>query len=282
MSNDQPSSVNAVDQKKGLWSWIFRRPKEKKEEPPFFSFENLSSLAMIGVVVFAVRWSFFSPYHVPTPSMEPVIKVGDRLVVSKLSYDFKIPFTDIMLFETGEVARGDIIVFRYPRDLDTDYVKRVIGLPGDKIKLVNDVLYINDQVQERINFEHDRSIMEDISEPQNLRALFKENLFGKKHWVMTFLPNARSPLNANWPIGGGTYVVPEDSVFVMGDNRDNSLDSRFWGKVPRSYIRGKAKFVLWSFHWPEGGSANFRFSRFGHMLDGDTVDDTSAAADTKE
>lgn len=259
-------------EKSGILQKIFGKSKEKevREEPPFFSFENLSSLAVIAVVVFAFRWSFYSPYHVPTPSMEPVIKVGDRLVVSKLSYDLKIPFTDISIYKTGEIKRGDIIVFRYPKDIDTDYVKRVVGLPGDKIKLINDNLYINGEPQGRVNYQHQRRILDDISEPKELRNLFMENLAGRQHWVMTYLPNARSSLMSNWPIGGAAYEVPKDSVFVMGDNRDNSLDSRFWGSVPLGHVRGQAKFVLWSFYWPESGSWFFRFSRFGHFLDGDT------------
>ena len=142
---------------------------EKQEEPGFFSYENLSSLLVLVVVVLAIRWTIASPYYVPTASMEPTIKVGDRLLAFKLAYSFKIPFLNTSLFEWGSPEKGDIIVFRYPRDPSIDYVKRVVGVAGDKIKIVDDVLYVNGVAQDRADYNHDREVLEDIEDHKELK-----------------------------------------------------------------------------------------------------------------
>lgn len=239
---------------------------ETKKSPSFWSPENLRSIAILIFAILCFRWSIASPYHVPTASMEPTIKVGDRLLAWKLSYNLKVPFTDIVVAEWGKPKRGDIIVFRYPKDPDIDYVKRVVGIPGDRIKYADDVLYINDVEQSRVLAESDRTILNDIRDNKDIKVLYKEKLDGTEHYVMQNTPNVRSFLSGNWP-ATGEYVVPEDSVFVSGDNRDNSTDSRVWGQVPLSYVRGKALFVIWSMYGSDDSALpSFRFDRFGHWL----------------
>jgi signal peptidase I len=201
--------------------------------------------------------------------MEPTIKVGDRLLAFKLSYDLKVPFTDISLLSWGTPQRGDIIVFKYPQNTDIDYVKRVVGLPGDHIKVENNILYINGKAQERVDANNDRKILDDITNNPDQKDLFRENLGGLEHWVMQ--DRGTSPyydIGRKFPADGEDKVVPENALFVMGDNRDNSTDSRSWGFVPYTYVRGKALFVLWSWYsedsetyWP-----TIRFNRFGHWL----------------
>ncbi|MBF0443048.1 MAG: signal peptidase I [Oligoflexales bacterium] len=238
----------------------------EKKTPSFWSPENLRSIGILILIILCFRWSVASPYHVPTASMEPTIKVGDRLLAFKLSYNFKIPFTDVVVWEWAKPKRGDIIVFKYPKDPSIDYVKRVVGIAGDKIKFVDDILYINDVPQPLTKHDFDRSILTDINDTKEIKLLFKEKLDGVEHWVMQNEPAVKNFLSPNWP-PSGAYEVPEDSVFVSGDNRDNSTDSRVWGKVPMSYIRGKAIFVIWSMYdTPESTVPSFRFDRFGHFL----------------
>jgi signal peptidase I len=241
----------------------------KKEKPAFFSMENLKSFGALILVVLAIRWSVASPYYVPTSSMEPTIKVGDRLLAWKLAYEFKIPFTDTAILSWGTPKRGDIIVFKYPGDPDIDYVKRVVAVGGDQVQIMDDILYINGKAQSRVDHNGDRSILDDIVDEKDYKLVYKENLEGKEHWVLQNKPEFRRAMRAWWPdVDGKPAVVPEGSVFCIGDNRDNSSDSRVWGEVPLSYVRGKALFVVWSIWTPKNEFfPRLRFERFGKWLD---------------
>jgi signal peptidase I len=242
--------------------------EDKKQSPGFWSPENLRQLAIFLVLILAFRWSVASPYQVPTASMEPTIKVGDRLLAYKLAYDLKIPFTDYTLVSWASPARGDIIVFKYPKEPDIDYVKRIVGLPGDKIRVENNILYINGVAQERTDHENDRSILADIHDNADIKTLSVEKLGDLDHWVIQDKGNsALFSLSMKYPADGGEYTVPANSYFCMGDNRDNSTDSRSWGQVPREYVRGKALFVMWSAFTPdEDFWPSIRWNRFGHGL----------------
>ncbi len=240
---------------------------KNSKKPGFFSPENLKSLFFLVLLVLCFRWSIASPYHVPTASMEPTIKVGDRLLAFKLSYGFKIPFTDYSLIEWSKPHRGDIIVFKYPKNTSIDYVKRVIGLPGDHVKVISNTLYINGEKQEISDHNSNRNILTDIQDNPEGKNLFREKLFEVDHWVILDKSNPMQIFKPRYP-SEGEFVVPEDSYFVMGDNRDNSTDSRSWGVVHKSYIRGKALFVIWSMFSPDDQDLmpDVRFDRFGHWL----------------
>ena len=256
---------------------------EGKISPPgFFSFENLRTLGVLIIAIFALRWSVASPYHVPTASMEPTIKVGDRLLAWKLAYNFKLPFSNYVAGSWGEPKRGDIIVFKYPGDPDVDYVKRVVGIAGDEIQIIDDILHINGKPQVRFDHNQDRSILTDIDDNRDIKQLFRETLTGHEHWVLQNIPGVRRFTRATWPPSGDPpYKVPAGNVFCIGDNRDNSTDSRVWGPVPLEYVRGKAVFVIWSlFSPPDRAWPTLRFGRFGHVLDSDEANPAPASADT--
>lgn len=240
----------------------------KRQDVGFWSFENFRSLFIMLFVIFAIRYSVVSPYFVPTASMEPTIKVGDRLIANKLAYQFKVPFTDIVAAEWGTPQRGDIIVFQYPKDPAIDYVKRVVGVAGDKLQIKDDILYINGEPQPRTDHNQDRSILTDIFDPEDQKLLFRETLNGVEHWVMQNKDEYRNFATKDWPpYTDQPYVVPENAVFCIGDNRDNSADSRSWNHVPLEYVRGKAMFVFWSAYTPIGKTMPiFRWNRFGEGL----------------
>jgi signal peptidase I len=236
-----------------------------------FGFESYRSFGLVILAIVIFRSSIMSPYHVPTGSMEPTIKIGDRLLAWKLAYELKfpIPFTeiDLQLFSWGAPDYGDIIVFRYPKDLSIDYVKRVVAKAGDEILIKENILYVNGQPLEQTSVK-DEQVMKDLQLEDSDKELYREKLKGEEHWVLRNPPSPMSFFsNADWPGTEEPYVVPEDSVFVMGDNRDNSQDSRIWGEVPIDYVRGKALFVIWSVYqakddtWPK-----LRFDRMGHWL----------------
>lgn len=251
--------------------------------PKFFSYTNLKSLSVLVIIILAIRWSIGAPYHVPTGSMEPTIKTDDRLFVYKLAYSFKFPFTDYEMYSFSKVQRGDIVVFKYPLDTSIDYVKRVVGLPGDRIRIVRDILYINDKAQERRDNNFDRSILKDINDRTLPKDLFIENLSGLEHWTINNSKNSGYPNSQDTfpcdidsdkscafkPLRHSTknFIVPDGHYFFIGDNRDNSEDSRFWGVVPRSYIKGKALIVLWSLYSTKDHFfPSPRFTRFFQIL----------------
>lgn len=202
--------------------------------------------------------------------MEPTIKVGDRLLAFKLAYNLKIPYTDIVVAEWGKPKRGDIIVFRYPNDPDIDYVKRVVAIGGDEIQFLDDIMYINGQAQPRSSHNDDRAVLDDIEDNKSHKDLYVEKLDGRSHWVIQNISSYRQPGKRNWPSETTKFRVPDNSVFCVGDNRDNSHDSRVWKEVTMSYVRGKALFVLWSWYFTQDSPLPvIRWNRFGKWLDGD-------------
>lgn len=206
--------------------------------------DNHTMVYMI-VALLALRWTFVEPYVVPTGSMEPTLKTGDRLYALKCAYDVRIPFTEKILFKTGDVKRGDIILFRYPENPDITFVKRAVGIPGDRVEIREGKLIINGQELERKELT-DRSLMYDIEEADD-KSLYVENLTGLKHYMIlthSHEYNVKSRFMEE-------IVVPEGKLLAIGDNRDNSHDSRWWGFVPMENLKGKAMFIWYSSWDPE-------------------------------
>jgi signal peptidase I len=189
-------------------------------------------------------------FVVPTESMDTTVMVGDHLLVDKLSYAPAGAISKYLLPYT-EPKRGDIIVFRYPMDIRQNYVKRLMGMPGDRIRIENKQLYVNGK---KLDEPYVRHKFPDI-EPY--RDTFPQEPYGP------VADRAREMLATN--VKNGELVVPPDSYFAMGDNRDNSLDSRYWGFVPRENIIGKPLVIYWSYDAPTQDWVGDNTG--GHMLD---------------
>ena len=174
-------------------------------------------------------------FVVPTASMEGTILIGDHLFVDKLAFAPAGPVSKYLLPYT-DVKRGDVIVFRYPVDIRQNYVKRAIGIAGDRIKIVNKQVHINGKAIDEPYKSHSRSFSD----------TYLDNFPGTPGFPV--YPGAIDMLSSH--VKDGELVVPDGAVFAMGDNRDNSADSRFWGFVPRENIVGKPLFIFWSYDAP--------------------------------
>jgi signal peptidase I len=190
----------------------------------------------------AFLWAFFlfliiricvvQSFKIPSSSMENTLLIGDYLMVNKFLYGVRVPFTDYRLPAFREPERGDVIVFKYPMDTSVDFIKRVIGLPGDEIKIIDKEVYING-----ILYKNPHEIHKD-------QQIFPAESVSRDNY--------------------GPVRVPEGSYFVMGDNRDNSHDSRFWGFVPESNLVGKALIKYWS--W-DNNEFHVRWDRIGRIIE---------------
>ena len=186
--------------------------------------EYAEAIIIAVMLALFIRTFVVQAFKIPSGSMKPTLLVGDHILVNKFIYGIKLPFADKTLVELGKPKRGDVIVFKFPNDPKKDYIKRVIGLPGDKVQLINKRLFINGTP---------------VEDPR-----------------ASYLPygNYRS---------FGPVTVPADRLFVMGDNRDESSDSRVWGFVPFSNLKGKAFLIYWSWDREEFG---VRWSRLGDLV----------------
>ena len=213
-------------------------------------------------VVFVLRSFLFEPFKIPSGSMIPTLWVGDLILVNKFHYGVRLPVINLKITDGNPVERGDVMVFRYPPKPNLDYIKRVIGLPGDEIAYLNKQLTINGQPAPK-------TPLPDFFEEDSLRYIkqFEERIpLGDKpeasvtsmrlHRLLNdadrpaFVPGADEFMfkdNCRYTVEGVTCKVPAGHYFMMGDNRDNSLDSRYWGFVPEKNIVGKAFFVWMNF-----------------------------------
>jgi signal peptidase I len=210
--------------------------------------ETLRSLLVVLVAVFCIRTFVAEATVIPTGSMENTILIGDHVFLNKLLYGPEIPFTSWRLPALRQIHRGDIVAFRYPRNPSVMYVKRVIALGGDVVRIVNKKVYVNGQL-----LDEPYAQFESLNvPPQALRDNFPPSLP-----ELSTLP-AYWGLDPGWAREMPSYLkpdglhVPEGCFFAMGDNRDNSQDSRFWGFVPVPNVVGEPLFVYWSYDAPTG------------------------------
>jgi len=213
-------------------------------------------MVITGIIIFAARSSFADWNKVPSGSMKPTILEGDRVFVNKVAYDLKVPFTTLHLAEWSAPQRGDIVVFYSPKD-GTRLVKRTVGLPGDTVEMRDDELIING---EKVAYKSiAEELLPDVTPADRASSVYaSEALPGRSHLVAG-IPEL--PAMRNF----GPLTVPDGCYFMMGDNRDNSYDSRYFGVVKRSRILGRATGVVASFD-PEH-HARPRWDRFFSSLD---------------
>ena len=212
-------------------------------------------------VVFVLRSFLFEPFKIPSGSMIPTLHVGDLILVNKFHYGVRLPVLNTKLTDGNPVQRGDVMVFRYPPKPSLDYIKRVIGVPGDEVAYLNKQLTINGQPVTKAPradfFEQDSmryitQFEEKLpvgSKPSEMKDMRIHNLLNDKDRP-SFIPGADDFAfkdNCHYTVEGVTCTVPAGHYFMMGDNRDNSLDSRYWGFVPEQNIVGKAFFVWMNF-----------------------------------
>ena len=202
-------------------------------------------------VVFILRSFLFEPFKIPSGSMIPTLQIGDLILVNKFHYGLRLPVANTKITAGTPVQRGDVMVFRFPPRPSQDYIKRVVGVPGDEVAYLNKQLTVNGQPvsSEDLPDYFDESVMRYFKHQ-------RENLPGKTHDIIidnertAFIPGADEfPFrdHCRYSVEGVVCKVPEGHYFMMGDNRDNSLDSRYWGFVPDKNIVGKAFFVWMNF-----------------------------------
>ncbi|MGA7800261.1 MAG: signal peptidase I, partial [Gammaproteobacteria bacterium] len=214
--------------------------------------EYAKSFFPVILAVLLLRSFVIEPFRIPSQSMMPTLLVGDFILVNKFDYGLRLPVVDWKILPIGEPHRGDVAVFRYPRDPSVDYIKRIVGLPGDHIAYYNKTLYINGKEMKQANDGSYVGVGAGVS--MSGADLRTETLGGVKHDILTL---------SNVTGLSGDYVVPKGRYFVMGDNRDNSNDSRYWGTVPERNLVGKA-FLIWMNWDPSNGGIGW--SRIGTTI----------------
>ncbi len=216
-------------------------------------------------VIFAVlllRSFVVEPFRIPSNSMMPTLLTGDFILVNKFAYGLRLPVSNTRIVDLGEPHRGDVIVFKYPQDGKTDYIKRVIGLPGDEIWYQNKTVYLNGQPQGQLPIGRYTGVASGAVMTGAREAV--ENLDGVEHHTLIRQGAPDLPPGCR-ALAAGPIRVPPNQYFVMGDNRDNSNDSRCWGFVPEANLVGKA-FAIWM-HWDsERDGLPIAWDRLGHVI----------------
>jgi|LZQR01.1.fsa_nt_gb signal peptidase I (EC:3.4.21.89). Serine peptidase. MEROPS family S26A len=231
--------------------WKPKRDRSVTTEKEPVLVEYSRSLFPVFLIVLVLRSFVVEPFRIPSGSMYPTLEIGDFIVVNKFAYGVKLPVTQTKILPVGEPERGDVVVFKYPKDPDVDYIKRVIGLPGDEIAYYGKTLYINGHpVKQKLLGEYEGTASGKVMDGASLLEEFLE-----EHSHDILLDPEKSSQDMN------TVVVPEGHYFMMGDNRDHSNDSRFWGFVPEKNLKGKA-FAIWM-NWDDG----VHFDRIGKGIE---------------
>ncbi len=214
--------------------------------------EYARSFFPVLLIVLVLRSFVAEPFRIPSESMLPTLEVGDFILVSKYSYDVRLPVTQSRIFETNSPERGDVAVFRYPVDPTINYIKRIVGLPGDQVAYYDQQLFING---EPVRTEEVGPYVVPGGQPVEGRMLeYAEWLNGVQHAVV---------VNPDRQALEGEFVVPDGHYFAIGDNRNYSNDSRRWGYVPQENLVGHARMIWMNWNWQDGG---IDWSRIGESI----------------
>lgn len=233
--------------------WLARRRGTGQKEPWWIEYPK--SFFPVILIVFLLRSFLVEPFKIPSGSMIPTLLVGDFILVNKFTYGIRLPVVNTKIIEVDRPQRGEVMVFRYPENSSLDYIKRVIGLPGDRVEYRNKRLTINGEL---VPVEMGEDFQYTESGLSYVRAMkFWETLDGRRHAIV-INPDAppiqlasvrQFPLRDHCEYNDSGFVctVPPEHYFMMGDNRDSSSDSRYWGFVPERNIVGKAFLIWWNF-----------------------------------
>ncbi len=218
---------------------------------------NLAVISVTVLLVFAFKSSILGNYKIPSSSMEPVVQVGDRVFANQLSYSCRVPFTDFSLNGYALPERGDIFIFKFPGEPSIDYVKRAIGLPGDRIEIDAGALVVNGSIVPTEKIEWGEADCD--GEINEKCELWCERINDREYYIIRKKQHQFSE-------SFGPVLVPEGCIFVLGDNRDDSHDSRIWGFVPVENVRAKVLVVYFSLADHPGLFSRIRWSRVGKMV----------------
>jgi signal peptidase I len=248
----------------GIWAldrWLFapgrrRRAADGKGKDPVLV-EYARSFFPVFLVVLLIRSFLAEPFRIPSSSMMPTLLVGDFILVNKFAYGIRLPVLNTKVIAIGQPRRGDVIVFRYPQNPREDYIKRVIGVPGDEVIFRNGALYVNGEEvpQTRVG----RFVGSGSDSEMTGAEIRVESLDGRDYQILLageVVSGRTRPREGRWLVGEGEY-------FVLGDNRDNSQDSRAWGLVPEANLVGRA-FLIWM-NWDSRGGG-IDFGRIGNVI----------------
>jgi len=249
-----------------IWAvdaWFFKPARDKaatgreegEEAPPPepLLVDYARSFFPVFFIVLLLRSFLYEPFRIPSASMMPTLLIGDFILVNKFDYGIRLPVLNTKIFDIGTPKRGDVVVFRYPKDPSIPFIKRVIGIPGDHIVYKNKTLYINGVQMKQKDLgtfygEGSSFVAQGLTERQETLT------GGVKHDIL---------LNPRVPAMGMETTVPKGEYFVLGDNRDNSKDSRYWGFVPDQNLIGHASLIWMNWDIKNGG---INWSRIGNML----------------